>query len=278
MALSHQRTYLMHAMLGIAAAHLSEAAAQAQDVSQATQYRKTELHHWHHALRLYRAELSNELAPDHVDSLITTCMLLVIHSFYMSDPNEKSFVNATASQQQSTPRWLVMILGFRLVLRHIERYITVSAWFEVFNTAAPARDGWTSHLEKLSDIHADFLDLCDITESNKHLPNIYKDALWLLFPILQVEQLSMRDLPQLMAFMGRLSGPFVQLLTIRDSRALIIMLYWLVLLNSLGLWWVKVRAAHEAQAILGYLQMHHDERIQKMLVMPRIAFGSSSAY
>ena len=171
-----------------------------------------------------------------------------------------------------------MTLGFRLVLRHIERYIAASAWFEVFNTATPVQDGWPSQPENATGIYADFLDLCDITESNKHLPNVYKDALRLLFSILQVGQLSMRELPQLMAFMGRLHGPFLQLLTVRDSKALLIMLYWLVLLNSLGLWWVKARAENEAQAILGYLRMHKDERIQKMLVVPRIAFGSSSAY
>ena len=41
---------------------------------------------WQQAICRYRAELTREVAHDHLDSLITTCMLLGMHSFYM--PNQ----------------------------------------------------------------------------------------------------------------------------------------------------------------------------------------------
>jgi len=270
LALSHQRNYLMHAMLGMAAAHLLEVDVIAQDQQQSMRFRKTEFYHWHHAIHLYRTELTKEVALDHIDSLITTCMLLGIHSFYMSNPTETSFVHAPKSQRQAKLQWVVIPLGFRLVLRHIQHFITASVWFDLFCKATPAEDGWTIKLESAFGIYADFLDLCEITPRNHHLPSIYKDALKDLFAMLQVEELSIRDLAQLMAFMGRLGGSFQRLLVARDSKALLIMLYWLVLLNSLDLWWVRARAACEIRAILGYLESDSDTRIQRMLVVPRI--------
>lgn len=72
----------------------------------------------------------------------------------------------------------------------------------------------------------------------------------------------MRNLAQLMALMCRLAGPLQKLLVARDSRVLLIMLYWLVLLDSLDLRWVKAPAANEAQTIFAYLERDNDENTE----------------
>lgn len=94
LALSHQRNYLMHSMLGMAAAHLADMPAMANNPVQLRRFRRTELYHWQHAIRLYRAELAQKVEADHTDSLITTCMLLSIHNFYCPNPNEKRYVHS----------------------------------------------------------------------------------------------------------------------------------------------------------------------------------------
>ena len=119
--------------------------------------------------------------------------------------------------------------------------------------------------------------MCGVNLEDKTSPkSVYFDALIDLSVLLQVEQVSMRDFALLMAFQGRLSGEFRKLLLVLDSRALLIMLYWLVLLDGLDLWWTKTRSQCEAGAILRYLSKSSDLRIQEMLEVPRLAFGEDA--
>lgn len=88
LALSHQRDYLMHAILGMAAAHLRAIDGIMENQQQSQRYSKTESYHWHHAIRQYRAELANEASSEHADSLITTSMLVSLHSFQVAGPTD----------------------------------------------------------------------------------------------------------------------------------------------------------------------------------------------
>lgn len=73
----------MHAILGMAAAHLAAIGSVARDSCQQKRFQKTELYHWHHAIRLYRQQLDRDSVVGQADALITTCMLLGIHSLYL---------------------------------------------------------------------------------------------------------------------------------------------------------------------------------------------------
>ena len=89
LALSYQRDYLMHSMLGMAAAHLADMEVIANDPGKLRRFRETELYHWQQAIQSFRLQLARKVEADHTDSLITTCMLLGIHNFYSSNPDEK---------------------------------------------------------------------------------------------------------------------------------------------------------------------------------------------
>ena len=66
---------------------------------------------------------------------------------------------------------------------------------------------------------------------------------------------------------------FLELLLVRDGKALLIMLHWLVQLEKLQLWWTRSRAQCEANAILRYLDKDPSPLVQALLEMPRTAFG-----
>lgn len=93
-----------------------------------------------------------------------------------------------------------------------------------------------------------------------------------LFALFQIETLTMRDMAQVVAFMSRLNGEFQALLVVLDSKALLILLHWLTILEKLGLWWAKCRTTQEAHAIIGHLELDCDQRIQNLLKIPRIMF------
>lgn len=300
LALSHHCDYLMHAMLGISAAHLCELDSIAQDSTQVARFRKTENYHWGHALRGYRAALSQDAKSDTADSLITVCMLIGIHSFYMANPNEVSFVDAAPSQRRSRLQWLQVVHGFVPVMRHIGAFLGSCAWSGVFNEASPwenfcldskdfcfnGEDQMETCLNFLSkpvcmsicDLKLTSAALCEIDLTDSQSPNIYKVALKDLFVLFQIGNVSMRDFAFLMAFQGRLGGEFLGLLLARDKKALLIMLHWLVQLEKLQLWWTKSRAECEAYAILRFLDNDPDPLIQALLERPRAAFRFVPAF
>lgn len=204
--------------------------------------------------------------------------------------DSKSFLSAPEAQRQARLQWLVIPMGFPTVLRHVERHIEFSVWLNLFNSAVPAEHGWTLDLRTADGLFAEFLgewnehagamdrvaycgiDLCDITLECDRDENPYENALMDLFALFQIEHLSMRDMAQVVAFMSRLNGDFQVLLVALDSRALLILLYWLAILDSLGLWWAKSRITQEARAILECLELNEDVRIQSLLKVPRTAF------
>lgn len=88
LALSHHREYLLHAILGMSAAHLRATNGIMNNQRQCQHYTRTESYHWHHAIKQYRLELANEASMDHVDSLITTSMLLGLYRFQVEGPED----------------------------------------------------------------------------------------------------------------------------------------------------------------------------------------------
>lgn len=116
-------------------------------------------------------------------------------------------------------------------------------------------------------------DLCSIEPGIDDDGNPYRHALMDLFALCQIERLTMRDMAQVVAFMSRLNGSFQALLIALDARALLVLLYWLAILEKLGLWWAETRAAQEAQAIIEYLEPNEDIKIRNLLELPRMTFA-----
>lgn len=92
LALSHQHDYLLHAILGMSAAHLRVMNGAVENQQQCQRYSRTESYHWHRAIKQYRMELANEATPEHIDALITTSMLLGLHNFQVSDSEDTRYV------------------------------------------------------------------------------------------------------------------------------------------------------------------------------------------
>lgn len=113
-------------------------------------------------------------------------------------------------------------------------------------------------------------EICSIQFDIDDDRNPYKHALKDLFALFQIERLTMRDMGQVVAFMSRLNGQFQGLLVALDSRALLMLLYWLAILDKLGLWWARGRAAQESHAIIQYLELNGDSKIRDLLEIPKM--------
>lgn len=88
LALSHHHDYLLHAILGMSAAHLRAVNGIMENQQECQRYSKTESYHWHRAIKQYRMELASEATPEQTDALITTSMLLGLHNFQVAGPED----------------------------------------------------------------------------------------------------------------------------------------------------------------------------------------------
>jgi len=80
-----------------------------------------------------------------------------------------------------------------------------------------------------------------------------------------------------MDFWGFTNMPseFKALLDNRDPRALLILAYWYMRVNQLGVWWLRPRTVLEGRAICAYLEQHYsaDPDLQSLLRFPKASFG-----
>jgi hypothetical protein len=74
-------------------------------------------------------------------------------------------------------------------------------------------------------------------------------------------------------FMGRLLPEFTNLLLQKDTKALVILSYWLAKMCSVKLWWIRSRVRLECMAICMYLENSDDSRILKLLESPAESCG-----
>ncbi|KEF52167.1 uncharacterized protein A1O9_11794 [Exophiala aquamarina CBS 119918] len=68
---------------------------------------------------------------------------------------------------------------------------------------------------------------------------------------------------------------FKALLDDRDPRALLILAYWYMRVNQLGVWWLRPRTVLEGRAICAYLEQYSsdDPDLRSLLQFPKASFG-----
>jgi len=268
---------LRHATLGTAAAHLSYLYPVSTNPNEHCRNKLAAAYHWQKALQLFRNVISkpSSIGLHNMDALISTCMLITIHSFYAPDPDPyKSFVYTPRPQRLSTLKWLTVHSGFRLLVEQLANHISRSIWFPVMSEAGP-RPMAIMDPPSNSHIITTFISLCDISSTSTVDTNPYLAALAHLLPYFPLRAcLPMQtSFNQLVAFMGRLSPTMHDLIVALDPAALLIFAYWLALMTHLDQWWITGRATSECMAIVTYLMHNPDEKIQSLLEYPATVVG-----
>ena len=91
LAMALQKPYLMHAILGVAACHLSHLVSATHQPTLHYQCVVADAYHWQKALPLLREEFNSphSIGPHNMDALFGTCALLFIHSFQCTDADPR---------------------------------------------------------------------------------------------------------------------------------------------------------------------------------------------
>ena len=265
--LARSNPFLMHAILTLTQMH-----DRHSNLPLGAPLSQAEAYHWSQALAAFNRQLSQPPRPDQQIALWTTATLLGIIAFCHVDADVPEDSWPFRPSSSSDLDWLRMVEGKVAVwklLRHLREdpafdTLTVIHVDDILPKPCTYRGMCLS-------LSPDFRAILGIDEWSTSENNPYHSVAY------DLSQASNPDCPPITTllafanFMGSMPRLFKNLLQQKDSRALLILLKWYVLIFNLGVFWLARRALLEGQSICLYLEKHHahDYEIQSLLREPR---------
>jgi hypothetical protein len=145
-------------------------------------------------------------------------------------------------------------------------------WWEVFMASQHENQAFEDPPPGREGLHPELADICGIDGTTTEESNPYLAPLRMLSLLLQAER-SIKSFSKYTTFMGRLLPSFWAQLAKKDPPALIILSWWLAMLDSCKCWWAETRVRSECAAICMYLENSEDPRILRLLEFPAEVCG-----
>ncbi|RMZ82991.1 hypothetical protein DV737_g1817, partial [Chaetothyriales sp. CBS 132003] len=289
--------YLLHALLGVAAAHMAHLLAAEAKTLPHPRYRLADAYHWAHALRLLREEISSRGATvDNMDGLLSANMLVTRSFVFVEDDVER----------EGALKWLVVQSGFNHLLSKLEVHLHRSVWLPVLLDARiEGREEGGDHQpprppqqqqqprggmpwQDLSQVEYGpdkvetlLWQFCGIGDGTLASESPYLECLQLVVHMRRMRPITCHHFNKMVTFLGRVTPAFRQLLLDRDTAALLILTYWLYLLTGIRQWWLIDRAETECKAIIMFLRSRLETApssvVAELLREPARAIGLESA-
>jgi hypothetical protein len=171
------------------------------------------------------------------------------------------------SSDPTALNWLLIQGGINCILAHAAPYLEQSIWLGVFMESEDEHHTFDNHTPGREGLHAGLANLCDIDDTTTENDNPYHWPLRLLSPMLKLEATG-KNIGILGFFIARLSPEFINLLLQKDTKALVILCYYLGKMCLLKHWWIHSRSWSECRAICMYLENSQDPRVLKLLEFP----------
>jgi hypothetical protein len=279
-----QTPFLMYALLGLAAAHLRYLTPQALVVSR-SRLKVLECYYWAEAFDGFRAELAgsdksrslvatkcSNVTRENMDQLLSTLMLVSMHQFSYrdyrhteGDPAELSFVwRYDRTEREAALKWLGIEAGFKGLLGAMAPWLNESFWLPIMRRVDVEDevdlDGWLTGsvlpIKSLDSTERRLAEVCGITSpsggSNDYYTNV-ETLIWCR----SFRPIGPEHFNQMIAFVGRTTPAFRELLLQRETPALLILVHWLQLMHGIGQWWIVERCRAEIRAIVAFLCKRH---------------------
>lgn len=271
--------YLMHLVLAVSSGHQRRLLDTYGQEKQLRALEFAEASHWQQGLQLYQADLTRRVQSPSVhdtsfDATVAAMFLTIIFTFALEDGSAHN--NRPASENQFITRILnpmASTSGFRALQVMYDAPARGSPWASVLDAADDDVGRFTCDTQGTEGIPPPFVRLCELDEASTSHDNPYHKILRHLVPLMEME-LAPENMNKIFAFGGRLHHVFRPLVTRKDTRALLLLSWWLALLRQVDEWWVKAWARASCHSVVTYLSSLHDPRIQALLVFPA-TFGTA---
>ncbi|KAM5445695.1 transcription factor [Microsporum audouinii] len=263
--------HVMHTIIGVALLHLNRMlpSCRAREVAEA--------HHWQRAIQSYRRALCYKVSPANIDALLTTCMLMAVNC--MCPENFTPSDSWVLSSDPSAMNWVYLQNGLPYLLEVGGPFIPQSIWGPAFQAAEQAHDELLNGtLQGREGMHPKLADFCGITDSTTAETSPYFKPLQVVSTMLEMEK-SASTAGYFSSFLGHLDPRFIELLRVKDTKALVILAHWMGIMCLISHWepWVEGRIRAECMAICIYLTPGADAQLLELLTFPSIASGFTDA-
>ncbi|CAK1364857.1 unnamed protein product [Cercospora beticola] len=257
--------YLMHMVLAISCAHQRHVGHSASLLAEAT--------HWENGLQLHRKNLTT-MKPgqsiDQWDALVATTFLSIMYTFSM---HEEGLEGTTLSDEHGLEHFFTPLEttgGFRSLFHLFPRDNNAqSSWLPILYGTDDSAGTFTSEAPGIEGLPEPFVKLCEMDETSTSHNNPYHKIVRGLAPLLCLEP-APSNFATLFAFLGRTWPSLKPLVYIRDPRGLLLLSYWLALLQQVDQWWLTKKARAACGAIIAFLSRVQDPEIDELMAFPSV--------
>lgn len=271
--------YLMHMVLAVSSGHQRRLLDTHGQQKQLRTLEFAEASHWQQGLQLYQTDLarrvrSSTAADTGFDAMVAAMLLTIVFTFALEDGTAHN--DRPASENQFVTRILNPMAstgGFKALQVIYDAPTRGSLWASVFYAADDNVGTFTDDTQGTRGIPSAFVQLCELDETSSSDDNSYHRILRHLVPLLEMK-VDAENMNKIFAFGGRMHKTFRPLVVEKDTRALLLLSWWLALLRQVDEWWVKAWARASCHSVVTHLSSLHDSRIQALLVYPA-TFGTA---
>jgi hypothetical protein len=153
------------------------------------------------------------------------------------------------------------------------RATTESIWFSMFDGVAEAVLRLDDDRPGTEGLPAELVTIFEVKEASTCDRHQYLRDLRRLCRLLAINPENELALLQYMQLVDGVSLQFIRLSNALDSRALMLLSYWLALLCAKDCWWSRLRARNDCWAICEHLDKCGDELLRKYMDFPAAACG-----
>jgi hypothetical protein len=258
--------YLLHAMLSFSAYHL------AYICPAAVQYNLAGTSHYSKSLEAYSTALQNGLENADVDAIFSCCMLLNLIAFKsLAHAPPETEMPGRADELYLDIPGLLSIRGFQIIQRdpRVESRLEQCIWNDIFNQCtSPTVTRVGSQMESSKVMHTlvQLENLCNI--ENNTDPGTYDHALDSLRVLMQ-RGIGHQTIGILFRFTQAIENKYLELLEDKDSKALLLLYFWLSMATEVNQWWALESARSESRKILTFLKEHAEPAVKVLLDFPK---------
>jgi|SRR5690242_4250649 len=246
----------MHMLLSVTLMHDAHLADPLTSAT-ATSSTQTALEHWNKASKLFNGVLSRPIPPSYRDAIWATGVFLGAASFWSIGSTSPYGVWPLKSPEPDDLSWLKIGEGKKHLWRLAQplRSDSIFCGIATDNSClsvpewASVKGTFNSESRAISRV----LEIFGMTDLKDGPHDVYYHPILVLSRCPNVK-LTQENALKFLYVMAVITPDFLELLEIKDTKAIFIMGWWYILLTTGDLWWMTRRARVEGQAIRIWLR------------------------
>ncbi|KAF2819626.1 hypothetical protein CC86DRAFT_362582 [Ophiobolus disseminans] len=253
--LAVSNAFLMHMLLGLTLMHDADLETTCSPIS-SKRHKHAGLQHWNTGSKLFSRLLSKPISPAHRDAIWATGVIIGATSFWFVNSDNVEEVWPLKPAEPDDLAWLRLGEGKKSLWRLADPTRPDSIFYQIMKDKAPhcpSLPAWIIAQDTTILIPQHLQRIFDITPTSTIENNVYHLPLFILSRVQRV-RLTHANVLSFLYFTAFITPELLQLLEVKDPRAIFVLGWWFKIIEDGDLWWMVSRAKIEGRAVRIWLQ------------------------